>query len=149
MARRHGVVLAPPLSQAFALATGGVVPLALGWPLTPLGAAALAGAAVAALRAVWAWERARIVVTDEKLLVVDGTLRRLTVAVPLERIGLVELEQGVLGRLLGYGTVRAGELELRHVPAPAAVCRALEQPAWLPQRRRPARTSPSQARPRV
>jgi hypothetical protein len=30
----------------------------------------------------------------------------------------VEIEQGLLGRLLGYGTVVAGDLEITHVPEP-------------------------------
>ena len=148
-ARRHGVVLARPLGQALVLAAAGAVLVALGWPLTLGGAVALAGAAVVALRAVWAWDRSCIVVTAERLLVVEGTLRRRLSTVPLERIGPVALEQSLLGRLLGFGTVVAGELELRHVPDPAEVCRALEQPASLVAQPRPARTSPGTTRPRV
>jgi hypothetical protein len=30
----------------------------------------------------------------------------------------VEIEQSLLGRLLGYGTIVAGELEITHVPQP-------------------------------
>src|SRR6266545_3317901 len=43
---------------------------------------------------------------------------------PLSAVGLVllalgaEIEQSVLGRLLGYGTVVAGDLEITHVPEP-------------------------------
>src|SRR6266511_2540308 len=39
-------------------------------------------------------------------------------AVRVVRVGAVEIEQSVLGRLLGYGTVVAGDLEITHVPEP-------------------------------
>ena len=39
----------------------------------------------------------------------------------LSRIGPVELEQTLVGRLLGYGTVIAGELEIPYVPGPHRV----------------------------
>jgi hypothetical protein len=32
------------------------------------------------------------------------------------------MEQSVLGRMLGYGTVIAGELEIPYVPNPRRVC---------------------------
>ena len=56
--------------------------------------------------------------TTEKLFVVHGTIRRRAAAVRLARIGPVEIEQTLLGRLLGYGTIVAGELEITHVPRP-------------------------------
>ena len=36
----------------------------------------------------------------------------------LERVGAVEMEQTLLGRLLGYGTVFAGDLEISYVAGP-------------------------------
>ena len=89
-----------------------------GWPFSLAGAAALSVAAVSALRAVWRWERTRILVTDERLVVLEGTLRRREAAVSLASVGAVEIEQSLLGRILGYGTVVVGELEIRHVPSP-------------------------------
>ena len=62
-----------------------------------------------------------MVLTTEMLVVVHGTLRRRAAAVRLSRIGAVELEQTLLGRLLGYGTVVAGELEIPYVPEPRRV----------------------------
>ena len=41
----------------------------------------------------------------------------------LERVGPVEVEQGLLGRMLGYGTVIAGDLEVPYVPDPRRVGR--------------------------
>ena len=75
-ARRHGVVLARPLAQAAVLSLLGSVLLAQPWPLLVPGAALVVLAAAVVLRAVWRWERTRLVVTTEKVCVVDGTLRR-------------------------------------------------------------------------
>lgn len=124
-ARPHGIVLAGPLARALVFAAAGGALFALGWPVSPLGALPLATAAAIALRAVWRWERTRVIVTRDELLVVTGTLRRRAATVPLSRIGPVEVEQGVFGRLLGYGTLVAGDLELRHVARPRAVARLL------------------------
>jgi uncharacterized membrane protein YdbT with pleckstrin-like domain len=116
--RRHGVVLVGSFLRAFALAGPGMLALVVGWPATPVGAMLLAAAAAVALRAVWRWDRTRIVLTTEKLFVEHGTLRRRAAAVRLARIGPVEIEQSLLGRVLGYGTIVAGELEITHVPRP-------------------------------
>ena len=82
-------------------------------------------AAVVALRAVWGWERTRVVVTSEKLFVSYGTLRRRAASVRLNRVSTVEVEESALGRLLGYGTIVAGELEIPYVARPREVCRLL------------------------
>lgn len=116
--RRHGVVLVGSFVRAFALAGPGLLAVVVGWPATVLGALLLAAAALVVLRAVWRWERTRVVLTTEKLFVVHGTLRRRAAAVRLARIGPVEIEQTLLGRLLGYGTIIAGDLEITHVPRP-------------------------------
>ena len=60
--------------------------------------------------------------TTEKLFVVHGVVRRRAAAVHLARIGAVEVDQSLLGRLLGYGTIFAGELEIPGVPRPREVC---------------------------
>ena len=116
--RRHGVVLVGSFVRAFALAGPGLLAVVVGWPATVPGALLLAAAAFVVLRAVWRWERTRVVLTTEKLFVVHGTLRRRAAAVRLARIGPVEIEQTLLGRLLGYGTIVAGDLEITHVPRP-------------------------------
>jgi uncharacterized membrane protein YdbT with pleckstrin-like domain len=119
--RRHGVVLVPSLTRAFGLAAVGGFAVSLGWPFMVGGAVLVLAAAAIALRAVWKWERTHVIVTDEKLAVVRGTLRRRTSAVRLERVGAVEVDQGLLGRLLGYGTLIAGPLEITYVPQPRNV----------------------------
>ena len=126
-ARRHGVVLARPLAQAIVLAVSGAVLLFQRWPLQVPGAALVVAAALFALRAVWLWERSHLVVTTEKLFVVDGTLRRRASAVRLRSVENLELEQSLPGRLLGYGTLVAGPLEIDHVPEPRDVYRLVER----------------------
>jgi len=119
--RRHGVVLVGSFLRAFALAAPGVLAVVIGWPATIPGAVLLGVAAAIVLRAVWRWERTLVVLTTEKLFVVHGTVRRRAAAVRLARVGPVEIEQGLLGRLLGYGTIVAGDLEITHVPRPARI----------------------------
>lgn len=116
--RRHGIVLAGPLVRSAALSAMGFAAVLVGWPATPVGAVALALGASVALRAVWRWERTRIVVSRGELAVVDGTLRRRRAAVPLTQLGTLEVDQSFVGRLLGYGTVVAGDLEIRYVARP-------------------------------
>jgi membrane protein YdbS with pleckstrin-like domain len=123
--RPHGVVLARPLAKALVLAGVGGALVAIGWPASPLGALGVGVAAMLALGAVWRWERTRVVVTGDELRVTTGTLRRRSAAVALSRIGPVEVEQGILGRMLGYGTLVAGDLEVPHVARPRAVARLL------------------------
>ena len=119
--RRHGVVLVPALARAFVLALPGGFLVTRASPLPVVGALLTALAALIALRAVWKWERTRVVVTTEQLVLVQGTLRRRTAAVRLDRVGPVEVEQTLLGRLLGYGTLIAGSLEIDRVPEPRQV----------------------------
>ena len=126
-ARRHGVVLARPLLRALALAAAGGAALWLGWPATVAGAVLLGVAALLALRAVWRWDRTRLVVTTEKLFVVHGVLRRSAASVRLRGLDPIELEQSLPGRLLGYGTLVVGALEVAYVPQPRRVYHLLER----------------------
>jgi uncharacterized membrane protein YdbT with pleckstrin-like domain len=126
-ARRHGIVLARPLSRAVGLAAIGGLLFVVGWPATVLGAPLLAVGALLSARAVWRWERTRVVVTTEKVYVVDGTVRRRASAVRLRSIQSLGIEESLTGRLLGYGTVVAGPLELDHVSHPREVYRLVER----------------------
>lgn len=126
-ARRHGVALARPLAQGAVLtATGGIL-LAQPWPLQVAGAVLLVVAALVCLRAVWRWERSQVVVTTEKVVVLEGTLRRRASSVRLRSVENLDLEQTLAGRLLGYGTLVAGPLEIEHVPQPRSVYRLVER----------------------
>jgi uncharacterized membrane protein YdbT with pleckstrin-like domain len=116
--RRHGVVLVRPLGRALVLAAAGVAGVALGWPASLAGAVLLVVAAGVALAGVWRWDRTHVVLTSEKLFVVHGVLRKRAAAVRLAKVSTVEVEQSLLGRVLGYGTIVAGDLEIDCVPHP-------------------------------
>lgn len=126
-ARPHGIALARPLARALAFAAaGGVLVLAgtaVTWGLGAVGALFLAVGAVLALVDVWRWDRTHVVLTTEKLFVVHGLAQRRAAAVRLGRVGPVEVEEDVLGRMLGYGTISAGGLEIPYVPR--ELCRLL------------------------
>jgi membrane protein YdbS with pleckstrin-like domain len=125
--RRHAVVLAGPFVRALGLGAVGIGCMAIGWPASIAGVLLQVGAAAVALRAVWSWERTRVVLTTEKLFVVHGTLHRRAAAVRLARLGAVEIEQTLTGRLLGYGTIVAGDLEIDYVPQPTRVYGLVER----------------------
>ena len=59
--------------------------------------------------------------------VVGGTLRRRAHAVRLAAVEAVEIEQTLVGQLLGYGTVVVGPLALDHLPKPKSVYRLVER----------------------
>lgn len=126
-ARRHGVVLARPLVKALGLAALGAGALLLAWPFSVAGAPLVAAAAFCCLRAVWRWDRTRVVVTTEKLFVVHGVVRRRTAGVRLRTIEAIELEQTLPGRVLGYGTLVVGPLEVTHVPQARRVVSLVER----------------------
>ena len=76
--------------------------------------------------------------TTEKLYVSYGFLRRRAAAVHLARTRTIEVEQTLLGRLLGYGTLIAGELEVDYVADPWRVWQAAGGVAERRPRRRAA-----------
>jgi uncharacterized membrane protein YdbT with pleckstrin-like domain len=123
-ARPHTAALFRPLSRSILLALGGGVLVGLSPPwLGVVGAVLLGVGTLLALRAVLRWDRTSLVVTTEKLLVIHGVAKRRAAAVRFARVGPVEVEQGLVGRLLGYGTVIAGDLEIPYVPDPRRVGR--------------------------
>jgi uncharacterized membrane protein YdbT with pleckstrin-like domain len=125
--RRHAIVLALPFARALGVGALGLALMAVGWPASIVGVLLQAVAAAIAVRAVWNWEQTRVVLTTDKLFVVHGTLRKRAAAVRLARIGAVEIEQGLAGRLLGYGTIVAGDLEIEYVPRPRQVYGLVER----------------------
>ena len=96
--RRHPVVLAPPLVIAFGVATigwasgGGLVlvppaTLFLGWR-------------------VWRWREDCYVLTDQRLLFVDGIAQMRVTAMPLKSELDATCHRSLAGRVLGYGEIR-------------------------------------------
>src|SRR4051812_5091609 len=105
--RRHGIVLVAPLLRALALALAGGACLLLPWPASVAAPVVIALAALLSLRSVWRWETTRVVLTPERLLVATGIVRRSQAAVRISRVQTLEVEQSLLGRVLGYGTLLA------------------------------------------
>ena len=128
-ARPHGAALVRPLTRPLALAVLAAFVAVIGsevhWVLAAVGAGALALAALLALRAVWRWDRTRLVLTTEKLYVAYGIAQRRAAAVRLARVPALEFEQGIVGRMLGYGTLVAGDFEVPYVPDARRVRRLL------------------------
>lgn len=114
-------MLLRPLGRALVLSLLGGAAFLGGWPVSAAGAALLCIAAIGALASVWRWDHTRVVLTGDRLYVVHGTLRRHDAAVRLAKVSTIEVEQSMLGRLLGYGTIVAGDLEISYVPEPAEV----------------------------
>jgi uncharacterized membrane protein YdbT with pleckstrin-like domain len=118
-ARPHGIALVQPLLRPLALVGAGAVLVVVGqsyWIAGFVGAALLTLAALLAFRAVLQWDRTRLLLTSRKLTVVYGVARRRSASIALAHAPALEFEQGILGRLLGYGTLVAGDFEVPHVP---------------------------------
>jgi uncharacterized membrane protein YdbT with pleckstrin-like domain len=121
--RPHAAALMRPLGKSLLAAVVGLILVVVApWTLGLLGVFLLGVAGVHALAAVWRWDRTMLVVTSDKLFITYGIAQRRAAAVRLGRVGPVEMHQGVFGRMFGYGTVTAGELEIPYVPDPAKVC---------------------------
>jgi uncharacterized membrane protein YdbT with pleckstrin-like domain len=115
-AHRHGIALARPLLRAFVLALAGATCFLAPWRFVGVAGALLLGlASVIAVAAVGRWERTHLFVTDNALVVEHGFLRRSSASVSLNGT-VFEVERPLLGRILGYGTVVVGELEIDCVP---------------------------------
>jgi uncharacterized membrane protein YdbT with pleckstrin-like domain len=115
-AHPHGIALARPLLRALVLALAGAACFFVPWAEAAApGAVLIALAAVIAVRAVARWDRTHLVVTANALVVEHGFLRRSSASVSLNGT-VFEVERSLLGRVLGYGTVVAGELEIDCVP---------------------------------
>jgi PH (Pleckstrin Homology) domain-containing protein len=115
-AHRHGIALVRPLSRALALALAGAACFFAPWTaVAAIGAVLLALAAVIAVVGVARWDRTHLVVTGSTLVVEHGFLRRNSASISLNGT-VFEVERPLLGRILGYGTVVVGELEIDCVP---------------------------------
>jgi uncharacterized membrane protein YdbT with pleckstrin-like domain len=125
--RRHGAALLVPFVRAGAIAVAGLFLLVMPWPVPVAGPVLLGAAAVSACTAVWRWDRTRFVVTTEKVFLVQGVARKRAAAVHLRAVRSISLEQSLPGRLLGYGTLQAGPLEVEYVPHARRVRDLVEQ----------------------
>lgn len=135
---RHWVALLPGLLGAVALAAAGVAgPVVLAGIWGPSDVALATGLGLTAmgggwgLAVWWGWSSQTLIVTNQRVLLSGGVVRRWSRTVSLDRIQNVVTEQGVLGRIFGYGTVRiatagAAEPDLV-IPSVAAPTRVRER----------------------
>jgi uncharacterized membrane protein YdbT with pleckstrin-like domain len=115
-AHRHGIALARPFLRALVFALAGAACFFAPWPVVGVAGAVLLGlAAVIAVVGVVRWDRTHLVVTGSALVVEHGCLSRRTASISLKGT-VFEVERTLPGRILGYGTVVAGELEMDYVP---------------------------------
>jgi membrane protein YdbS with pleckstrin-like domain len=113
---RHGVALARPFLRALVLALAGAACFLAPWTVVAAAGAVLMGlAALVAVVAVARWDRTHLAVTGSALVVEHGLLSRRTASISLNGT-VFEVERTLLGRIFGYGTVVAGELEMDYVP---------------------------------
>ena len=115
-ARRHGVALLRPLAGALAVAAVGGVLLTLPSPALLFGPLLIAIGAGVALAAVWRWDRTRLLVMTDRVVLEHGVVQRHREGVRFSRVRSVEVRQTLPGRLLGYGTLTAGKLRVEYVP---------------------------------
>ena len=126
--RLHGAVLARPIFRSTMLVLLGIAALVVPYaPAAVAGAVLIAAGAFFTVRAVWQWERTHLVVTTEKVYLLNGTLRRRSKAVRLQMVDAVEIDQSLVGQLFGYGTVVVGPLKVGHIAHPGDVCRLVER----------------------
>jgi len=115
-AHRHGIALARPFLRALLLAFAGAACFVAPWTEVAVVGAILMGlAALIAVVAVVRWDRTHLAVTGSTLVVEHGFLSRRTASISLNGT-VFEVERTLLGRVLGYGTIVAGELEMDYVP---------------------------------
>jgi hypothetical protein len=133
--RPHPIVVWRPLVAAIAIGAAVAIALDLDVPRALRTAAVvgpflaehahllilIAGGA-ALLRAAWSVARGtgyylgyRVTTTNRRVLVVDGVLRRTARPLPFGAMAGSTFAQSILGRILGYGTVRIGPDTIRDV----------------------------------
>ncbi len=122
--RMHPAALAGPL----VLACGGLVAarkLASRSPRSDIVWGAYLLVPLYFLRRLAAWPVSYLVVTDGRMMLIGGLLRRTATAMPLDQVTGLTLQRTVLGRLLGYGTLivisssrRQAFRKVRYLPYP-------------------------------
>ncbi len=122
--RMHPAALAGPL----VLACGGLVAarkLASRSPRSDIVWGAYLLVPLYFLRRLAAWPVTYLAVTDGRMVLIGGLLRRTAAATPLDQVTGLTLQRTVLGRLLGYGTLivfspsrRQAFRKVRYLPYP-------------------------------
>lgn len=129
--RRHSAVLVSPVAQTLVVTAVAVTAGYLSGPKTSNDLIDLLTGVIATmawLRLGWivlTWYMTRIVVTDQRILLISGIVSRAVTGIPLARIVDFTYRRSVMGRLLGYGelilkdaNVTHGVGRLDHIPDP-------------------------------
>src|SRR5262245_32082065 len=109
--RQHWLVLFGEILSDMVIAAvlGGLVTLIwMFWlpdPLVPLGYLLLLLPAVSLLRDLLIWKNRQYVVTNWRVIQIAGVFSKEVSDSSLEKVNDVKLEQSLLGRLLGYGSI--------------------------------------------
>jgi hypothetical protein len=96
--RQHPVVLAPIVVTSLGV-------IAIGWTAR-IGPGVIPPVALFLGWRIWRWREARYVLTDQRLLFVDGIARMRVKALPLGSVLDATCHRSHAGRLLGYGNIR-------------------------------------------
>ena len=98
----------------------------LEWAILTVALALLVFALALLLRAWWQWWGTEIAVTDRRIIYKRGVIRRRTVEMNLEQIESVQVDQSILGRILGFGDITVhgtgeGIENIRQIAQPVTV----------------------------
>ncbi|KIU31107.1 PH domain-containing protein [Atlantibacter hermannii] len=55
-------------------------------------------------------------ITNKRLIAKSGLIKRDTVEIPIKKLSSLQVRQGILGRLLGYGTLVISDAGTAHAP---------------------------------
>ena len=55
-------------------------------------------------------------ITNKRLIAKSGLIRRDTVEIPVKKVSSLQVKQGIIGRLLGYGTLIISDVGAAHAP---------------------------------
>lgn len=114
--RLHWTVLVAPFLLGLLFAVPGIALLAFsasrsgdkgaaGEFMMAVGAALLVGAVVCAGRGIVSRSATEMAVTNKRIVVKVGVAARRTIELLLSRVESIDVEESVMGRMLGYGTV--------------------------------------------
>ena len=111
--RAHWIVLARPVTIALFFAALGAVMLYAGAftkqsNLTWLAVASIAPFCVAAgflIHGIWQRRATEFAVTNKRVIIRTGMLEKKTQEILLPKVESISADQGLLGRMLGYGTL--------------------------------------------
>jgi uncharacterized membrane protein YdbT with pleckstrin-like domain len=109
-AKLHWTALFPHFLGAFLFVVGGVVLLSFGLTTgqnvaTISGGAVLAVGLVIAIAAKLIRSSSEFAITNKRVIVKTGIIQRRTAEMFLAKIESVEVDQGLLARMIGYGTI--------------------------------------------